>query len=97
MSDLPQLIHASVDRHAPVDVDPARLLAGAERRARTHRRRTYTAAPGLLAAAALAAVVTLATLTPWLEGPDVTPAGPTASPTASPTPLPADRPAAPMV
>ena len=93
MSDLPQLIHASVDRHAPVDVDPARLLAGAERRARTHRRRTYTAASGLLTAAALAAVVTLPTLTPWLGGPDVTPAGPT----ASPTPLPADRPAAPMV
>ena len=92
MSDMTRLIRDSVDRHAHVDVDPARLLAGAERRARTHRRRTYAAASGLLAAAGLAVVVTLPTLTPWFGGSDVTPAGPT----ASPTPSAPDRPAAPM-
>ena len=57
MSDLPQLIHDSVDRHAHVDVDPARLLAGAERRARTHRRRTHAVASSLLAAAVVMVAV----------------------------------------
>ena len=37
MSDMTLLIHDSADRHAHVD-DPARVLAGAERRGPTHRR-----------------------------------------------------------